>query len=200
METGPVLIEKIVGAGMGKFRCKCGAEFVTRRCDVRSGHVVSCGCVKVDAIREIGRANLRHGHCLSGQSSPTYKSWQGMIDRCQNPKSKDYLRYGSRGISVCERWMSFENFLTDMGNRPLGKTIDRVDNDGNYEPGNCRWATRLEQARNQRTNKRFEFCGRMLTTGEILEASNSSVLAQTFLWRIRRGKSMTECLSPVGRT
>jgi hypothetical protein len=89
----------------------------------------------------------RHGHA----GSPTYKSWQGMKRRCYVPHCADYPNYGGRGIVVCERWHAFENFLADMGERPgRGLSIERVDNDGDYEPGNCRWATKLDQCRNRR--------------------------------------------------
>lgn len=88
-----------------------------------------------------------HGHTTGG-FSPTYHSWSSMIQRCTNPKRRAYPRYGGRGIMVCDRWMVFENFLEDMGERPAGLTLERVDNDGNYEPGNCIWATRRTQNRN----------------------------------------------------
>lgn len=92
----------------------------------------------------------KHGHAGRGGFSPTYHSWASMLTRCTNAKCKGWEHYGGRGISVCERWLVFENFLADMGERPTGATLDRENNDGNYELGNCRWATRVMQARNSK--------------------------------------------------
>jgi len=92
------------------------------------------------------RRRCKHGHTRNGKNSPTYESWSAMRLRCQNPNHVGWKRYGGRGIKVCSRWQSFVNFLADMGKRPRGKTIHRLDNDKHYEPGNCVWATAEEQA------------------------------------------------------
>jgi hypothetical protein len=94
---------------------------------------------------------LLHGHTSALGATATYRSWQSMVARCTNPKSTSYGNYGGRGVTVCERWRRFSAFLEDMGERPEGLSLDRIDNDGNYEPGNCRWATNHEQRVNQRS-------------------------------------------------
>ena len=97
----------------------------------------------------------------------TYTSWRSMIDRCTRESAPNYYLYGGRGITVCERWRRFEDFLKDMGERPIDRTLDRVDNDGNYEPGNCRWATRSEQQRNKRPAPKRTTCKRGHVLAEV---------------------------------
>lgn len=110
-----------------------------------------------------------HGHTRGGRPTGTYRSWSEMIARCDNPKSKIYSYYGGRGISICERWRSFENFLEDMGERQVGQSLDRIDNDGNYEPGNCRWASKKDQARNRRSNCLVTYNGTKMSLSEAAE-------------------------------
>jgi hypothetical protein len=129
-------------------QCACGAVKAVDGRHLRSGRAQSCGCRKAELI---GRRARRHGHHINGRPSPTYASWTAMMHRCTCPTAPDWKRYGGRGVSVTERWYLFENFLADMGIRPEGRTLDRhPDPAGNYEPGNVRWATVLEQRLNRR--------------------------------------------------
>lgn len=134
--------------------CSCGTVVTVWGSSLRKGFTQSCGCLHKERTAE---ATTTHGHTSGGIWTPTYRSWASMIMRCFDPRQKSYADYGGRGITVCERWRSsFENFLADMGERPKGKTLDRFpNNDGNYEPGNCRWATPKQQTMNRRPYRSF---------------------------------------------
>jgi len=130
-------------------RCDCGNTTIVRGAHIKSGAIQSCGCLHDEVS---GRRFRRHGHNRGpGKISPTYEAWCSMKTRCYNPRSANYKYYGARGISVCDRWDLFDNFLSDMGERPSPDlSLDRINNELGYFPENCRWATRSEQRRNQR--------------------------------------------------
>ncbi len=129
--------------------CDCGVTKVIPSIALRRGLVKSCGCKRGEMI-----SAHRTTHGMS--RTPTYETWCKMIARCTKKNAVQYKYYGGRGITVCDRWLSFENFLTDMGVRPEGTSLDRIDNDGNYEPDNCRWATQTEQCNNTRRSVIYE--------------------------------------------
>jgi len=144
-------------------RCECGADTVVSQRDLKSGHTRSCGCLRRESIR---RAHT-HGHSRRKSRSATYESWAGMKQRCENPNDSNYAHYGGRGITICPAWRdSFAVFLADMGECPPKMSIDRIDNNGPYCPFNCRWATRLQQGANKRTNRHITFRGETLTVSQ----------------------------------
>lgn len=163
-------------------RCDCGKEKVINGCGLRTGRTRSCGCYKIEVTKAV---STTHGM----RNSRAFAAWAHIKQRCGNPKDAAYERYGGRGISVCERWYKFENFLEDMGHPPKGLTIDRIDNNGNYEPGNCRWATYKEQANNKGNNRVICFNGQSKTLMqwcEHLKISNETLRERLSRWPLER--------------
>jgi hypothetical protein len=168
-------------------RCNCGTIATVQQRTLTSGLTVSCGCYNRDNHTTHGRTGTR-----------TYRTWINMRHRCYDKKDIGFPNYGGRGIRVCQRWRhSFENFLADMGECPPGNSLDRIDNDDDYSPSNCRWATPREQANHRRDNVIITFQGRTLTASEW--ASELGIFVGTIYKRIRAGWPPHEVLSPVRR-
>jgi hypothetical protein len=147
------------GQRMWRCVCDCGKDSFATASTLRRGDVKSCGCLHTDVMRV---RNTTHG----GSQSGTYSSWKSMLSRCDDKQHIGFHNYGGRGITICDRWRSFVAFHEDMGDRPKGLTIERIDNSGNYELGNCRWATRKEQCNNRRGNALLTHGGETLTVSQ----------------------------------
>lgn len=159
-------------------QCDCGHVRDMEATSLRRGRTVSCGCVRRE--RQLA-ANTKHGFA----GTPTYRSWHGMIDRCYDPKCGRYSSYGGKGITVCDRWRhSFETFLSDMGERPEGRTLDRIDNNGNYEPANCRWSTLVEQQANRTVTRTLTAFGETLPVAEWCRRAGLN--PETLSWRLNK--------------
>jgi hypothetical protein len=151
-------------------KCDCGNECAVITYNLRSGTTQSCGCLQLEKTRTHGYSRLPG----TGKKTPTYRSWQSMIARCSNPSCFGFEHYQKKGITVCERWKKFENFLADMGKRPTNKTLERKDNSKGYEPDNCKWATKLEQANNRETNRRFTYRGEEYSLSQLARHTGAS--------------------------
>lgn len=174
-------------------KCDCGA-----RCDVvgenlRSGNSASCGCRKRNALGDLTRT---HGEANAIRGvSPEYRAWQNMKKRCYNPADKRWARYGARGIKVCSEWRdSYEAFLRDMGRRPSPKhSLERLDNDGDYAPGNVAWETAATQARNKSTSRKLSLDGRTMTLSDW--AKEFRIRRTTLAQRLSAGWTLREALT-----
>ena len=165
-------------------KCECGKESAVRGNFLRRGLSKSCGC----------NALVTHGMARRNKQHPLYCVWISMKARCYNAKSKDYKRYGGRGIAVCERWRnSFVNFFADMAERLEGMSIDRIDNDRGYSPENCRWATKIEQNRNRKKNIVVTFKGQTKPLTEW--AKELGINHSTLSWRLNKGWSTEKALT-----
>ena len=169
--------------------CECGTKKDVLGRSLKSGKSSSCGCARKESLSD----GAKHGHNRAGKRTPTYQTWSDMKRRCSDAKHKSYSIYGGKGIKVCDRWEVFSNFLEDMGDRPEGKTLDRIDSKGDYCADNCKWSTPKEQARNMRSNHYIEYDGkRMIITdwAEYLGIKEGTIRA-----RLSRGWSDERALS-----
>lgn len=171
-------------AGDGKWfcRCECGGSVTVITSNLTRGNTTSCGC----AFRE---AHFKHG---MGRTA-LYHAWVAMRARCNNPNDAAFANYGGRGIKVCERWNEFSNFLADMGARPKGYQIDRIDNEGDYEPGNCRWVSPKANLNNKRSSHFLTWKGETLTITQWAE--RLGIHQRTLFNRIGRGWSMDRAMT-----
>lgn len=169
---------KPIGIVYWVVRCNCGTVRTVRSNALTSGRTTSCGCL----------------HRNTHYKTPIYNSWDAMVQRCTNTNHPKYLSYGARGITVCERWKDFANFYTDMGIPPKGLTLDRIDNNGNYEPGNCRWATRKQQQNNRRNTTLIETTSGFIPIAEVARSAGMTI--KGVQGRIKRGWTGDAILLP----
>ena len=186
-QFGRLTVIKRIGSQSGDITwlclCECGKEKIVLRGNLKSGNTKSCGCYII-----------QHGHCISNSVSPTYGSWSAMKARCNNKKNPRYAGYGGRDIKICEHWLnSFENFLADMGERPPGTTLERKNNNGDYEPDNCCWGTSEQQYSNKRNNHFLTYRGQSLHVSkwERQLGFKVGIVAS----RLRRGWTVQQALS-----
>ncbi len=159
--------------------CDCGGTTTVKGNNLKNGNTQSCGCLQRE---QMSKAKTTHGHCKNRLHTKEYNNWQAKMQRCYNPKHKYYKDYGGRGIKVCEQWHTFENFYADVGDIPKGMTLDRIDNDGDYEPENWRFATQGEQMNNTRRNVHITYNGETKTVTQWAKDLNMS--AATLRYRL----------------
>lgn len=171
--------------------CNCGNRKIIRRSNLKRGLTTSCGCYNLERTIE---TQVTHGHSKNKTKSRELMSWQGTKARCSNPKATGYSNYGGRGITMCDRWKnSFSAFLEDMGPRPTGCTLERVDNNGNYEPGNCAWIPKGNQSRNQRKSIRLTYKETTLVLKQWMRAINRSRLF--IKSRLKKGETLENIIT-----
>jgi len=183
---------------MWECRCQCGTKKIIHATNLTRHTSQSCGCLNSEITAQRNRDNAIHGQSGNGSrgkfATPEYEAWIAMLKRCDKPSTRGYQHYGGRGIKVCKRWRSFVNFFADMGPRPSPThSIDRINNDGDYTPRNCRWSTNREQGRNRRTNVLLTMKGVSLTVTEWAE--RLIIPRHTLFARLRKGWSVEKTLT-----
>lgn len=176
-------------------KCECGNEKIIRVDHLIDGSTQSCGCKKKEKLRD---ANIGHGFSKDMTCKSEYYAWTSMKMRCYNPKCKQYKNYGARGIIVSERWLGengFPNFISDMGKKPTAKhSIDRINNNGNYEVSNCKWSTMPEQNRNKRDNNVIEYEGKRMV---LLDWANYFGIERSFIYRLLEKHTTDEAFKKI---
>lgn len=193
-----VVAEAQERASDGKVRwecvCDCSEAVTVIGRNLTSGNTTSCGCYR---SQYVATKNRRHGKAARGAIVPEYGVWCGIIKRCTDQDAEGYVNYGGRGIQMCPAWRdSFETFFADMGPRPsAAHSIERINNERGYEPGNCKWGTRDEQNNNKRSNVRFTIKGETLTAKQMWQKhAQSRITYSGFVSRLQRGWSAEEAL------
>lgn len=184
---GRLKVLEVAGSRGGTVRwichCACGVQKEVEGAKLRRGITTSCGCYRRSIAKEVGKKIATHGM----RGTPEYNVWDAMLRRCKNKTHPEFKNYGERGIQVCERWRKFENFFEDMGKRPSDDhSIDREDNNGNYEPENCRWAIATTQQQNRRNNHVVTAFGRTGALSSFFERGSYCNEYQRAVYRINR--------------
>lgn len=199
---GRLLVESLAGVhptrrtARWNCLCDCGAHSIVSGVSLRVGHSSSCGCFHKDVIGAINRTHNKSHQ--KWRTNPVYAVWHSMRQRCFNPNNPSYHNYGGRGISVCERWDSYEVFELDMGPRPQNTSLDRIDNNDGYYPENCRWATRAEQNSNKRDSTSVQYRGKTYT---LMQLSNLLEMQfNTLRYRVTAGWPEDLWGAPPGST
>jgi len=169
--------------------CDCGKKKNILKYNLVSGNTKSCGCLNIEKTTKMGKLNVKHGY----KGTRTYNIWQAMKQRCNNPKTIEYKHYGGKGIAVCKRWMKFENFIKDIGEIPVGLTLDRINNNKGYSPKNCKLSTMKEQERNKTNNHILNYKNKQQCLTAIAEQHN--INRKTLEHRLNRGLSIEEALT-----
>lgn len=182
-------------ANLWACHCDCGQFMTAIATQLEQGARTSCGCRKASKRKprpdlvERNKQNATHGMT----KSPEWSSWKAMRARCETPTDKDYSNYGGRGIGICDRWQDFDAFFADMGARPPGMSIDRINVNGDYEPGNCRWATAKTQANNTRVNRNITHNGETKNVTQFAE--QFGIGSKTLLYRVKAGWPIEKALT-----